>query len=358
LASKRASNRRRHQITIGDLARHLDLSKATVSLALNNSPLVADATRQRVREAAERFGYRPNYFGARLSRGKSDMIGLYILGGTEKQCNWTLASSWMFYHPILKSVSDELSKHGYRFNLEVVSAEQVVTQGVISSVIQEGSLDGMLLVVQDEIDYSFLDVVAEKQFPFVVLNARVAENISSVKIDNEIGARQAVSHLVELGHRRIAHLSGPDKDLNAIERREAFRKAVLGAGLEWSPSLLYYGDWQRESGWRAVRQFLELDHPPTAIFCANDHMAIGAMQALREAGLEVPKDVSIIGFDDTELCQVVMPKLTTIRQPVDLMGQLGAQVVLRQIEEDSFEATHTSLEPELILRESTAYVTN
>ncbi|MFY9165884.1 MAG: substrate-binding domain-containing protein, partial [Limnochordia bacterium] len=197
------------------------------------------------------------------------MIGLYILGGTEKQCNWTLASSWMFYHPILKSVSDELSKHGYRFNLEVVSAEQVVTQGVISSVIQEGSLDGMLLVVQDEIDYSFLDVVAEKQFPFVVLNARVAENISSVKIDNEIGARQAVSHLVELGHRRIAHLSGPDKDLNAIERREAFRKAVLGAGLEWSPSLLYYGDWQRESGWRAVRQFLELDHPPTAIFCAN-----------------------------------------------------------------------------------------
>jgi LacI family transcriptional regulator len=87
-------------------------------------------------------------------------------------------------------------------------------------------------------------------------------------------------------------------------------------------------------------------------------MAIGAMQALREAGLEVPKDVSIIGFDDTELCQVVMPKLTTIRQPADLMGQLGAQVVLRQIEEDSFEVTHTSLEPELILRESTAYVTN
>ncbi|MGB3956669.1 MAG: LacI family DNA-binding transcriptional regulator [Limnochordia bacterium] len=358
MAGNRSRRARKRHVTIEDIARHLNISKATVSLALNNSSLVAEETRRRVIEAAEQFGYRPNYFGARLSRGKSDMIGLYILGGTEEQCNWMLPSSWMFYHPILKAVSEELSKHGYRFNLEVVSVEQVIKQGVISSVIQEGSLDGMLLVVQDDIDYSFLEIVEERQFPFVVLNATVAEEISSVKIDNELGARKAVRHLVERGHRRIAHLAGPEKDLNAIERREGFLEVVREAGLEWSPSLLYYGDWQRESGWRAVRQFLELDHPPTAIFCANDHMAIGAMQALREAGLEVPKDVSIIGFDDTELCQVVMPKLTTIRQPVDLMGHLGAQVVLRQIDEESFEVTHTSLEPELILRESTAYVTN
>ena len=356
MAGKRSRRVRKRHVTIEDLARHLNISKATVSLALNNSSLVAEETKRRGLEAAQQFGYRPNYFGARLSRGKSDMIGLYILGGTEKQCNWTLPSSWMFYHPILKAVSEELSKHGYRFNLEVVSVEQATKQGVISSVIQEGSLDGMLLVVQDDIDYSFLDVVEERQFPFVVLNAKVAENISSVKIDNELGARKAVLHLVERGHRRIAHLCGPAKDTNAIERLRGFQDAALEAGLDWDPSLLYYGDWKRDSGWWAAGELLQLEHRPTAVFCANDHMAIGVMQRLQEAGLKIPDDLSIVGFDDTELCQVVVPRLTTVRQPVDLMGALGAQAVLRQIETDSYTVTHTNLEPELIVRESTAYV--
>lgn len=355
MAGNRSRRSKKHRVTIDDIARHLNLSKATVSLALNNSPLVAEETKRRVLEAADEFGYRPNYFGARLSRGKSDMIGLYILGGSEKQCNWTLPSSWMFYHPILQAVSEELSQRGYRFNLEVVSVEQVTKQGVISSVIQERSLDGMLLVVQDDIDYSFLQIVEERQFPFVVLNAEVAESISSVKIDNELGARKAVRHLVELGHRTIAHLSGPEKDLNAIERRLGFQHAAREAGLDWNPSLLYYGDWKRESGWRAAREFLQLEPRPTAVFCANDHMAVGVMQALQEAGLRIPQDVSLIGYDDTELCQVVVPRLTTVRQPVDLMGKLGADAVLHQIESESPQATHTNLEPELIVRDSTAY---
>lgn len=345
----------RRQITIEDLARYLNISKATVSLALNDSPLVAENTKLRVIEAAERFGYRPNYFGARLSKGKSDMIGLYILGGTEKQCNWTLPSSWMFYHPILKAVSAELSQHGYRVNLEVVSIEQVTSKGTISSVIQEGSLDGMLLVVQDDIDYSFLDIVEERQFPFVVLNAKVSDTISSVRIDNELGVRKAVTHLVQQGHRRIANVSGPEKDINAIERRKGFGEAMAQAGLECDPDLVYYGDWQRAAGQRAAEQFVQLKDPPTAIFCANDHMAIGAMQRLQEAGLEVPRDISIVGYDDTELCQVVVPTLSSVRQPVDLMGELGAKTVLQQIEAGSFHVNHINLEPELVVRGSTGY---
>lgn len=351
--TKSGRGKKRH-VTIDDIARHLNISKATVSLALNDSVLVADQTKRRVIEAAEQFGYRPNYFGARLSKGKSDMIGLYILGGTEAQCNWMLPSSWMFYHPILKAVSAELSRYGYRFNLEVVSVEQVTNKGVISSVIQEGSLDGMLLVVQDDIDYSFLDIVEEKQFPFVVLNAKVVENISSVKIDNELGARLAVNHLLELGHRRIAYLSGPEKDLNAIERLRGFELALAEAGIERESIQVYRGDWKRESGWRVAGELLQVEHGPTAIFCANDHMAIGVMQGLQAAGLEVPKDISVVGFDDTELCQVVVPSLTTVRQPVDLLGEIGAKVVLHQIETESYEVTHTNLRPELIIRKSTA----
>lgn len=346
--------RSKKQVTIADLASHLNISKATVSLALNDSPLVADATKERVREAARQFGYRPNYFGARLSRGKSDMIGLYILGGTAQECNWTRPSSWMFYHPLLKAVSTELSSHGYRFNLEVVSVEQAVEEGMIASVIQEGSLDGMLLVVQDAIDYSFLQVVEEHDFPFVVLNAKVSEKLSSVSINNELGAAKAVHHLVSLGHTRIAHLGGPRKDTNAIERREGFIQALQTMGLEVDPALIRYGDWQRSGGWEAAQAFLELDNPPTAVFCANDHMAIGLIQGLQQKGVQVPGDISVLGFDDTEICEIVVPNLTTVHQPVDQMGELGAKEVLRQIEEETSSPTHICLEPELIIRDSTA----
>ena len=358
MTSSGSKRGKRRQVTIGDIARHLEISKATVSLALNNSPLVAEATKQRVVEVAEQVGYRPNYFGARLSRGKSDMIGLYILGGEAGRCNWARPSSWMFYNPILRAVSTELSMHGYRCNLEVVSVEQVTKQKVISSVIGEGSLYGMLLVVQDDIDYSFLDIVEERQFPFVVLNADVSPDISSVKVDNDWGARKIVEHLAGQGHRRIAHLGGPRGDSNARERRDGFTRAVMDLQLHHDPALIQYGDWQRMSGYELVGHFLDLDHPPSAIFCANDHMAIGAMQRLQEEGRRVPEEVSVVGYDDTEMCQIVAPNLTTVRQPLELMGELGAGEVLRQIEEEEKRsAIHTNLEPQLIVRESTAGIT-
>ena len=347
-----SKNGKKRQVTIEDLARHLGISKATVSLALNDSPLVATTTKSRVVEAAEKFGYQRNYFGSRLSKGKSDVIGLYILGGEEGECNWTLPSSWMFYNPILRSVSAELATHNYRCHFAVVSVEEATKQGAIASAIQEGSLEGMLLVVQDDIDYGFLEIVEERLFPFVVLNAKVRDNISSVKVNNELGATKMVTHLLEQGHRRIAYLGGPKMDSNAIERREGFLRSMAKAKLSPSPELLQYGDWQRASGWKAAQAFLALEEPPTAIFCGNDHMAIGVMQMLQEKGLTVPQDISVVGYDDTEMCQVVVPNLTTVRQPLEEMGTLGAMEVLRQIDEERVTATHTNLEPQLVVRES------
>ena len=258
MANRRSIKRKKRHITIEDIVRYLDLSKATVSLALNNNPVVAEATRQRVREAADKFGYRPNYFG-------------------------------------------------------------------------------MLLVVQDDIDYGFLKVVEESRFPFVVLNLNVAESISSVTIDNELGARKVVEHLVELGHRRIAYISGPPQDSNANERKIGFLAAAYEAGLEVNPELIHYGNWERSSGWEIAKLLMELESPPTAIFCANDHMAIGAIQMLQTEGIRIPQDISIVGYDDTELGQVVVPHLTTVFQPLGLMGELGAKEVLRQLDEESPE---------------------
>lgn len=341
-------------MTIEDVAQHLGLSKATVSLALNGSPLVAENTRRRVVEAARQLNYRANYFATRLSKGKSDTIGLYVLGGHGDKRKWTLPSSWMFYNPIIRGVIAQLSAKDYRLHLEVITYEQAAQKDVITKTIQEGSLDGMLFVVQDDLDYGFLAAVEEASFPFVVLNARLPLDISSVRIDNQCGARKVVHHLASLGHRRIGHVSGPVDDLNAIERRVGFNLGLHEVGLHPQGEYIQFGDWQIASGYELTKVLMALEEPPTAIFCANDHMAIGAIQCLRAMGLQVPGDVSVVGFDDTDMAEVISPRLTTVRQPLEEMGHLGAQELLRQIEEDHPSVRHASLEPELIIKESTA----
>lgn len=345
---------KKKKVTIDDVARHLNISKATVSLALNNSPLVAKTTKIRVVEAAEELGYWPNYFAACLSQGSSATIGLYILEGEARSCRWTLPSSWMFYHPIMKGVTTQLSRKGYRLQLEVVTIEQVWQEQVIARTVQEGALDGILLVVQDDICYDFVNVAIEMEFPLVVLNARIPQDVSSVKIDNEEGAKKVVEYLLGLGHKKIGYISGPVMDINAIERRKGFLNAIEAAGLRIRDEYLKYGDWQVQSGEKLAEELAALKDPPSAIFCANDHMAVGAIRALKALGFKVPENISIVGYDDTELSKIVTPSVTTVRQSLEVMGEIGAQDVLRQIQGGVSLIRHTNLEPELIIRESTA----
>mgnify|MGYP000891907857 CR=1 FL=1 len=350
--SHKKKNRKR-KVTIEDVARHLNLSKATISLALNESPLVAEATKIRVQEAANELGYRVNYFASRLSHGSSSTIGLYILGG-EAQSVWTLPSSWIFYHPIMKGVTSQLSKRDYRLQLEVIPTERALKGQVIAKTIQEGFLDGIILVVQEDISYDFVDIATDMEFPLVILNARIPQNVSSVRIDNEAGAKKVVQHLIELGHKKIGFISGPIMDLNAIERCKGFFSAIKEAGFHDRDEYLRYGDWQIHSGEILAKELAALKDPPTAIFCANDHMAIGAVKALQSLGFKVPENISIVGYDDNEMSKIVSPRITTVRQSLEAMGEMGAQEVLRQIRDGVSLIRHTKLEPELILRESTA----
>ena len=347
-----APNKKR-RVTIQDVADHLDLSKATISLALNGSPLVADSTKARVKQAAKELGYRVNYFASRLSRGNSSTIGLFILGG-ETNSIWTLPSSWIFYHPIIMGVTSQLSAKGYRLQLELIPTEDALNGQVIAETIQEGYLDGIILVVQENICYDFVNSAVEMEFPFVVLNARLPHNVSSVKIDNEAGSRKAVEYLLGLGHERIGYVSGPAMDLNAMERREGFCKAFKTAKLRVRDDYLMYGDWQIQSGEILAKELMSLSERPSAILCANDHMAIGAVRALKALGFRIPEQISIIGFDDNEFCRITTPCITTVRQPLDIMGEVGAQEVLRQISDGVSMNRHTSLETEVVIRESTA----
>lgn len=341
------------KVVIDDVARYLGLSKATVSLALNDSPLVADATKVRVKAAAQKLNYRVNYFASRLSHGSSSTVGLYVLGG-EAESIWTLPSSWMFYHPIMQGVTHRLSREGYRLLFEVIPTEEALEGKVIATAIQEGFLDGIILVVQEDISYSFVDVAKEMEFPLVVLNARIPYDISSVKVDNEAGAKKVIAHLMGLGHKRIGYIGGPVRDLNAIERYRGLVHGLKEAGLHVRDEYLKCGNWQIQSGKQFATDFMALKEPPSAIFCANDQMAVGAVKALKALGYRVPADISVVGYDDSEMCKVVSPNITTVKQSLEVMGEVGAQEVLRLIRDGVSSARHTNLEPELILRESTA----
>jgi len=350
--SSRKGNPRK-KVTIEDVAEHLGVSKATVSLALNDSPLVAEKTKARVKEAARKLNYRANFFASRLSQGTSATIGLFVLGG-EAESIWTLPSSWMFYHPIMQGVVHELSAEGYRLMFEVVRTEEAMEGKVLSKAVQEGFLDGIILLVQEDISYDFVEIATEMEFPLVVLNARIPADVSSVKIDNEAGAKKVIAHLMELGHERIAYIGGPVKDLNALERYKGVMRGAREAGLPLRDEYLKVGNWRIESGEQFAKELMELDEPPTAIFCANDQMAVGAILSLQALGYDVPGDVSVAGYDNSEICSIINPHITSVQQSLEVMGEIGAQEVLRLIRNGVSLARHTKLEPELVVRESTA----
>lgn len=340
------------QLTMDDVARHLGLSKATVSLALNDNPVVASATRIRVVKAAKELGYRPNYFARRLAQGRSETVGLFILTSETGCCDWTLPSSWMFYHPILQRITSELSANSYRLLLEIIHLEEDEKCEDFVQRAQEGFLDGIIVVVQDDICYNFIVEAIDDQFPLVILNAGSEKRASCVKIDNGGGAAAVVEYLVGLGHEKIAHIGGPRLDLSALERRQGFCRALEAANLQVNQQYLKEGDWQIRCGVKLTEEFIALKERPSAIFCANDHMALGALHAAQARGLRVPEDISIVGFDDIEMCQVTTPRITSVRQPLQKMGRVGAQEMLRQIGESTVSRRHISLSTKLIKRES------
>lgn len=339
------------QPTLVDIAESVKVSPATVSLALNGSPLVAEETARRVKQAAADLNYRPHVIARRLSIGRSEVITLLILSDSEESSGWVLPSSWMFYNPILKGVSLTLSRSNYHLQFEIINADEAAKKNSVLKPILERATDGVLILVHYEGDYSFLRELENMNVPVVIINRKLSPNLSSVQIDNQAGARAVIEHLLRLGHHRIAHIAGPEKSFNAQDRRAGYLEALTAARIELSPDYLLEGDWRIESGRHLMQRLLALPLPPTAVFCSNDHMAVGAMEAIREAGLSVPDDISLVGFDDSEISRVALPRLTTVQQPLEELGCRAAEEVLRW----PGKIQHVTLAPRLIERESCSF---
>jgi LacI family transcriptional regulator len=221
--------------------------------------------------------------------------------------------------------------------------------------LMQGTTDGALLILPEE-SPDELAALHEHGYPFVIVDPHrhLDERVPTVSAAHSSGASEGVEHLLSLGHRRIAAITGPRGWIATEQRLRGYRGAMAAAGVMPDPELVVESDFHAEGGVEAALTLLDMPNPPTAIFAFNDMLAIGVMQAARQRGVRVPDELSVLGFDDTFEASIVTPTLTTVRQPLAEMGRMAVNLLVRQLQNQRIEALHVQLETKLVVRESTA----
>lgn len=333
----------RRNTRIKDLAERLGVSTATVSRALAGSELVAEPTRTRIREEAEKLDYRPNV-SARNLRTRRSMAVLVVVRDIGNP----------FYLDVLKGVEAEARKAGYSV-LMGNTENSPEREAEYFNMLRDAHADGMILIT-GKMPSGFRPLAPGQDYPPIVVASEPIDDspFPHVIIDNEGASAEAVRHLISLGHTRIAHIAGPVPEPLSVRRREGYRRALDDAGLQRPESYEQRGDYLLESGAAASRALMALAEPPTAIFAANDEMAFGAINALRMAGKRVPEDVSVVGFDNIYFSGAFYPPLTTVSQPRMEMGRAAMAIVLTLLQGRKPPRQTLELPTELIVRQTTA----
>jgi len=333
------------------LAEHLELSQTTVSLVLNNSPSaksIPQETRNRVTEAAQRLNYRPNYFARSLRQSRSMSVGVLAPDLSEG-----------YFTRVMSGVVQELTHAHYFFFTACHDWKRDLIERYPKMLV-ERNVDGLLLLntPADQMDVAV---------PVVAISSHSSgENVTNIVLDHHLAVEQALLHLYQLGHRRIAFMRGPRAIPDSEFRWESIQQIAQQLQLKIDPSLVTridaagwsmkdgYHPMAPEIGYKPMQALLERTRAFTAVFCFNDISAIGAIRALKDAGFTVPGDVSVVGFDDIQSAAYSTPSLTTVFQPLLEMGKRGAQILLARIaNRESAFASEIVMAPELIVREST-----
>jgi LacI family transcriptional regulator, galactose operon repressor len=262
-----------------------------------------------------------------------------------------VAFDW-YFAGILHGVADAVYEHRLRVMLSPTRHEHAREVALLNELRE--TTDGAVLVLPEESSEELLAVLSD-DYPLVVVDPLVPldARIPSVAAANASGAEQAVQHLLELGHRRIAAITGPPGWVATEERRRAYRGALAAAGIPFEPSLELEADFDFDPGAQAAAALLELDRPPTAIFAFSDMIAIGAVRAARSLGIRIPDELSIVGFDDSAYAPVVHPALTTVRQPLAEMGATAVDLLVRLMRHESVDTLHLEAFTRLVVRETT-----
>jgi LacI family transcriptional regulator len=339
--NERNSPQKRHRVTIKDVARASGVSYATVSRVLNGYEFVRETTRNRVMEAVERLGYVANLQARSLVSGRSQIIGLLVPN---------LDNGYV--GTIAQGIDRELIRTNYDVML-YTSHRHPDKESFYVSTIANGLTEGLLLVAP-LVPTTYLDALREQNFPYILIDqADATENSSVVEATNWQGAYEATRYLSQLGHTRIAFIKGSRAVRSALDRFQGYKAALVDCDIPFREELVTEGDYQQQTGYEITKSLLQsVDPLPTAIFASNDLSAFSAMDAARECGLCIPDDISIIGFDDIPQASFVYPKLTTVRQPLEQMGQVAVKMLLEQIEGQSRPPQRVVLATQLVIRDS------
>jgi LacI family repressor for deo operon, udp, cdd, tsx, nupC, and nupG len=335
------------QVSIKDVARIAGVSIATVSRCINDPGRVTEKTRVRVQAAITKTGYSPNTLAQNFRRGKTNVIMVVLPSIGDP-----------FFTGVMKGIRSVAAESGYSILINDTQFN-TMTADEIGAMVVSRQADGIvLLATMSPFGTEVLSSKSHRALPIVIGCETISselEGFPSVHIDNVGAAREATDHLIEAGHRCIGFIRGPEQSLLTADRELGYRKAMQAAGLELSEERIVSGNLTIEGAIEATRTLLELADRPTAIFCANDEMAMGCYHAIRSAGLRIPRDISVVGFDDVRYAAVMDPPLTTVMQPAEEIGKRVMYRLFHEIRLNRSHKGHAEIVPHrLIIRRSVA----
>jgi LacI family transcriptional regulator len=331
--------------TIRDIAREAGVSVATISRVLNKQAGVAPDTRESVLRVIQQRGFTTNPTARGLAGARTGFVTvtLPMIEGS-------------YFGNLIASVVDTLDEHDLRAVISPTLHEHDREVGLLNR-LMHGTTEGAVLILPSE-SSAELRALVDHGYPVVVLDPKLppGDGIPCVSASNVPGARDATQHLLKLGHRRIAVITGPRGWIATEERLLGYHAALATAGVMPEAAIEIESDFNRAGGYASGSRLFDVKHPPTALFAFNDNLAVGAMQAARERGLRLPEDLSVVGFDDSDEASLLTPALTSVRQPLAEMGRMAVVLLTRLLEGLPVDALAVELATKLVVRESTAPV--
>jgi DNA-binding LacI/PurR family transcriptional regulator len=333
-----------HQVTIKDLARHLNISVATVSRAMRDMPEIKAETRNAVLKLAKEWDYQPNLLATNLVKSRTKTIGVIVPD-----------LAYHFFASVIKGIEEEAIARGYSLLLtqtsELYERELTNVQNL-----SRGQVEGFIVSIsQETTDFEHLKRLQRKGIPLVFFDRDADEiDVPKVMVDNVGAAYEATKHLIENGSKRIAFLAGPSNVTVSNLRQSGFEKAIKDSGLELDETLVVHGNYNLQQAIELTNELFELKNPPDGLVVVSDRLALGAIAALRKKNIRIPEDVAIVSFNDEPICAIVTPTLSSVAQPTFEMGKMAITLLINQIENpDSIEMPEVKVfKTELKIRES------
>ena len=331
-------------VTIKDIAKAANVSIATVSRVINNKNQgVGQETREKILKIIEDLNYYPNRIARGMVTKQSNMLGLILPDISNP-----------FFPDLVRGVEDTASNFGYNIVLCNADNNKDKEEAYIR-VLKENNAAGIFYISVIRKNDNNIKHLLEGRIPFVLMDRRVnVENVPKVYTDNVTGMSEMVEYLIQHGHRKIAYISGPKYNSSSEQRLKGYTMALSHAGISLEPALIREGDYMIDSGYQLMTELLDQGRDFTAIACANDMMAVGALEVLKARGIKVPEEISITGYDDIFMSTVTSPKLTTVAQPKYEMGCIAAELLIKLVRGQHITEKEVILHSKLAIRESVA----